>query len=111
MTNSVSTPDYRLDMSLALPSLSLPAYRGSTVGVSVLFIGNVSMPTSLAIQTPVPGHDTLDLPLYSFFVENERANKKVLFDLGLMKGWKEKQPDRESPSSGSTLPILSHQTL
>jgi len=54
------------------------------------------MPTSLTIQTPIPGHDTLDWPLYSFLIENEKADKKVLFDLGLMKGWKEKQPDRES---------------
>ncbi|KAH9032902.1 beta-lactamase-like protein [Lactarius pseudohatsudake] len=73
--------------------LSLPAYRGSTVGVSALFVGNVSIPTSLIVQKPMPGHDTLDWPLYSFLIENEKAGKKVLFDLGLMKAWKEKQPD------------------
>ncbi|KAH8978028.1 hypothetical protein EDB86DRAFT_3155743 [Lactarius hatsudake] len=75
--------------------LSLPAYRGSTVGVSALFVGNVSLPTSLMIQKPIPGHDTLDWPLYSFLIENEKAGKKVLFDLGLMKPWKEKQPAGE----------------
>lgn len=77
-------------------SLSLPAYRGSTVDVSVLSLGNVIMPTSLYVQKPVPGNDTMDLPIYSFLVENEKAHKKVLFDLGLIKAWKEKQPDRES---------------
>jgi len=74
------------------PQLLLPAYRGSTVGVSALFVGNVSIPTSLVLQTPMPGHDTLDLPLYSFLIENEKAGKKVLFDLGLMKAWKERAP-------------------
>ncbi|KAI9436214.1 beta-lactamase-like protein [Lactarius indigo] len=73
--------------------LSLPAYRDSTVRVSALYVGNVSMPTSFAIQKPISGHDTLDWPLYSFLIENEKAGKKVLFDLGLMKAWKEKQPD------------------
>lgn len=74
-------------------SLSLPAYRGSTVGVSVLPLGNVTIPTSLYIQSPVSGHDTLDLPVYSFLVENKQAHKKVLFDLGIMKDWKEKRPE------------------
>jgi glyoxylase-like metal-dependent hydrolase (beta-lactamase superfamily II) len=41
----------------------------------------------------VSGHDTLDLPVYSFLIENEQAHKKVLFDLGIMKDWKEKRPD------------------
>jgi hypothetical protein len=77
-------------------SLSLPAYRGSTVGVSVLPLGNVTIPTSLYIQSPVSGHDTLDLPVYSFLVENKQAHKKVLFDLGIMKDWKEKRPERGS---------------
>ncbi|KAI9451975.1 beta-lactamase-like protein [Lactarius psammicola] len=80
-------------MSGALSPLSLPAYKGSTVGVSALYVGNVSMPTSLLVQTQIPGHDTLDWPLYSFLIENEKADKKVLFDLGLMKAWKEKRPD------------------
>jgi len=51
------------------------------------------MPTSLVLQTPMPGHDTLDLPVYSFLIENEKAGKKVLFDLGLMKAWRERAPD------------------
>ena len=34
----------------------------------------------------------MDLPAYSFLVENETAGKKVLYDLGFMKAWKEKLP-------------------
>ena len=84
-------------MSVASNALSLPTYRGSTVRVSALYVGNMSVGTSWLLQTPIPGHDTLDLPLYSFLIENEKADKKVLFDLGLMKAWKEKLPDCESP--------------
>ena len=34
----------------------------------------------------------MNISLYSFLVENEVAGKKVLFDLGFMKAWKEKLP-------------------
>ena len=49
-------------------------------------LGDITMPASLHFQTPMPGQDILDLPIYSFLLENEKAQKKVLFDLGLMKG-------------------------
>ena len=61
-----------------------------------MFLGNITMPTSLHFQTPIPGRDILDMPIYSFLLENEKAQKKALFDLDLMKGWKERHPDRES---------------
>ena len=87
-------------------SLSLPAYRGSTVDVTVLPVGNETIPTSLHFQKPVSGHDTLDLAVCSFLVENEQAHKKVLFNLGIMKAWKEKRPERVSLP-----PFLSPQPL
>jgi len=34
----------------------------------------------------------MEIPAYSFLVENETAGKKVLYDLGFMKAWKEKLP-------------------
>ena len=83
-------------------SLSLPDYRGSTVDVTVLPVGNETIPTSLHFQKPVSGHDTLNLAVCSFLVENEQAHKKVLFNLGIMKAWKEKRPERGSLS----LPLL-----
>ncbi|KAH8978025.1 beta-lactamase-like protein [Lactarius hatsudake] len=88
--------------------LSLPAYRGSTVGVSALHVGNVSLPTSLRFQKPIPGHDTMDWALYSFLIENEKAGKKVLFDLGLMKAWKEKLPNilARAHKTNSTFEVL-----
>jgi hypothetical protein len=50
------------------------------------------MPTALMIQPPISGHDVLELPIYSFIVENPNTGERVLFDLGLSKAWKEKQP-------------------
>ncbi len=55
-------------------------------------------PSAILVQSPRPGHDTVDVPTYSFLVENERAGKKVLFELGIMKAWKEKLPQCTSPS-------------
>jgi len=34
----------------------------------------------------------MDIPASSFLIENEAAGKKVLYDLGFMKAWKEKLP-------------------
>ena len=48
----------------------------------------------------------IEAPIYSFLVENERVGKKVLFDLGMMKTWKEKLPQctsRHCPSYPSPL--------
>jgi len=79
------------------PSIQLPAYKGSTVRVSILFAGSAVLPTAMLVQPPIAGHDTMDTSLYSFLVENEVAGKKMLFDLGFMKAWKEKLPPlRES---------------
>ncbi|KAI0302526.1 hypothetical protein BC826DRAFT_1101421 [Russula brevipes] len=50
------------------------------------------MPTATMIQPPISGHDVLEMPIYSFIVENPNTGEKVLFDLGLSKAWKEKQP-------------------
>ena len=92
-------------MSVASSPLSLPAYKGSIVRVSALFVGNITFPTLILLQTPIAGHETLDLPLYSFLIENEKADKKVLFDLGLMKSWKEKLPHSESPRNPQNRPV------
>jgi len=79
------------------PSVQLPAYKGFTVRVSILFAGSCVLPTAMLVQPPIAGHDTTDVPLFSFLVENDVAGKKVLYDLGFMKAWKEKlPPPRES---------------
>ena len=46
----------------------------------------------MLIQPPIAGNEVMNVPMYSFLVENEVAGKKVLYDLGFMKAWKEKLP-------------------
>ncbi|KAF8257830.1 beta-lactamase-like protein [Lactarius quietus] len=79
-------------MSDTTSPLSLPTFKGSTVRVSVMDAGHLIAPPTILVQSPRPGHDTLDIPTYSFLVENEKAGKKVLFELGIMKAWEEKLP-------------------
>jgi hypothetical protein len=76
----------------ASSSVQLPAYKGFTVRVSILVAGKAVAPTTMMIQSPIAGHDVIDIPACSFLVENETAGKKVLYDLGFMKAWKEKLP-------------------
>lgn len=73
-------------------NLTLPAFRGSTVEVSILNGANFALRADYVLQGTVPGHDMLDIPCYSFLVENKMLGKKVLYDLGIMKAWKEKLP-------------------
>lgn len=72
--------------------LKLPENMGSTVDVSIIHAGRTIVPTAYVVEMPIPGHDVLDMPCYSFLIENKGMNKRVLFDLGLRKDWKEKLP-------------------
>lgn len=73
-------------------NLAFPPYNGSTVEVSIIHGGRTTVPTAYVFQNQIFGHDLLDIPCYSFFIENKKQGKRVLFDLGIMKLWKEKQP-------------------
>jgi hypothetical protein len=77
---------------MSSPALTLPASKGSIVHVSLLQAGRTTIPTAYLMPRPIPGHDLFDFPCYSFLIENEKLQKKVLYDLGLMKAWKEKLP-------------------
>ncbi|KAL4803594.1 metallo-beta-lactamase superfamily protein [Aspergillus unguis] len=64
----------------------------ATVDVSVIPAGEITLHTKFMIKDPAPGHELTTAPCYSFLVENKAKNKKLLFDLGLPKAWKEKLP-------------------
>ena len=51
-----------------------------------------NVPTAAFVKQQIPGHDVLDVPCYSFFIENDKLGKKVLYDLGIMKAWMETLP-------------------
>ncbi|GLA63284.1 hypothetical protein AtubIFM55763_009763 [Aspergillus tubingensis] len=70
----------------------LPYDMGTIVEVSVIHAGRTTVPTAYVVDRPIAGHSVLDMPCYSFLIENRRLNKKVLFDLGIRKNWKEKLP-------------------
>jgi hypothetical protein len=72
--------------------LTLPAYQGSTVKLSLLDGGILGVPLHSLVPQPIRGHNMWDFPCHSFLVENVKLGKKVLFDLGMMKAWKEKLP-------------------
>jgi len=73
-------------------SLTLPTFKGSLVQVSILHGGYLHGSTRFFTETLIPGHDSWVAPAHSFLIENKSQGKKVLFDLGVMKAWKEKQP-------------------
>ncbi|KAL5342690.1 metallo-beta-lactamase superfamily protein [Aspergillus crustosus] len=72
--------------------LNIPKTSGSTVDVSVIPAGQVTVPSAFLLKQPLPGHDIYTAPCYSFLVEHKEKGKKILFDLGPMKAWKEKFP-------------------
>ncbi|KAH9173065.1 hypothetical protein EDB89DRAFT_804252 [Lactarius sanguifluus] len=94
-------------MSEVTSPLPLPVFKGSTVRVSVMDTGHLVAPSAIFVQSPRPGHGTVNVPTYSFLVENERVGKKVLFELGIMKAWKEKLPQLVSvvQSIGGTINV------
>ena len=73
-------------------NLTLPVSKGSTVEVSILNGGTLSVRADFVIRNPVPGHDLLAAPCFSFLIENKKLGKKVLYDLGLVKAWEQKLP-------------------
>jgi len=80
---------------------NLPPFTGSIVKVSLINGGFIEVPTRMFTETLIPGHDSLPAPSHSFLVENETLGKKVLYDLGIMKAWKDKLP-----SSRTYAPII-----
>jgi hypothetical protein len=88
--NTLQTPEKADNMA---STSDLPVPTGSTVDVSVILAGLVTYPASMVIKEPLPGHEILPgTPCYSFLIENRAMNKKILFDLGLVKAWRTKLP-------------------
>jgi len=73
-------------------SVLLTVSKRSTIRVAILITGLIVAPAAMLVQPPIAGHDVMDVPVYSFPIENEAAGKKILYDLGIMKAWEAKQP-------------------
>ena len=53
--------------------------------------GHFIVRSEIILLNPVQGHGVLNIPCFSFLIESKNLGKKVLYDLGLMKAWKEKE--------------------
>ncbi|PLB46303.1 metallo-beta-lactamase superfamily protein [Aspergillus steynii IBT 23096] len=69
-----------------------PPSAGSTVDVSIINGGHFTVPLAWVVKGSIPGHEILSTPCYSFLIESKSQGERILFDLGFMKAWKEKQP-------------------
>lgn len=75
------------------PGLGIPP-SPHTVNVSIIdttaTIRGVSPP--LFVSPPIPGHEALAVPVFSFLVQHPGLNRAVLFDLGIRKDWQNLSP-------------------
>jgi glyoxylase-like metal-dependent hydrolase (beta-lactamase superfamily II) len=77
--------------------IKFPPYQGHTVKVSVINAAKSSMRAALLV-TPAPSdRDHLKLAGYSFLIESQHRNHKVLFDLAFMKDVKDRAPPALKP--------------
>lgn len=74
------------------PLLNIPE---SDSAVEVHIINTTShikgLPTSRFFEPKIQGFDAMDCPAYSFLIEHPKG-KKLLFDLGIRKDWKNLPP-------------------
>jgi hypothetical protein len=73
----------------SLPPLNIPP-SNAVVKVSVIDTTThvKGLPTSLFFEPAIKGYDVLDCPAYCFLIEHEASGKKLLFDLGVPKDWR-----------------------
>jgi glyoxylase-like metal-dependent hydrolase (beta-lactamase superfamily II) len=86
----MSSQDY-LVAPKSPPDLNIPS---SPSKVSVKIIDSTTwleVPLSDLMGPPIPGHDMLAVPAYSFLIEHD-SGRKMLFDLGTRKDWKNFSP-------------------
>ena len=97
-TTNASTPvehpsSSSVDPKAATTILDLP-HSNSTVDVSIVnttsFVRDIPVPVFL--QPPYKGFDKTDLPVYSFLISHPPSDRKLLFDLGIRKDWKNLAP-------------------
>lgn len=71
-------------MAEPAPQLRIPSSE-NTVDVRIIdTTARIKIPLQTFIKDPLPGHELLQCPAYSFLVEHP-SGRKVLFDLGIRK--------------------------
>lgn len=75
----------------AAPLLNIPA--GASAKVQIIdSTSTIQVPVSAFVVPPIPGHEYLRAPAFSFLVEQLSSHRKILFDLGLRKDWQNHPP-------------------
>ena len=70
------------------PSLNLDTSNSNTVEVHIINTTTDIVVRAKDILQPVQkGHENLNMPTFSFLVENKKLGKTILFDLGARKDW------------------------
>lgn len=53
----------------------------------------IHMPVGTMFEPQIKGHTKLASPSFSFLIEHEKSNRKLLYDLGVQKNWEEQAPE------------------
>ena len=90
--SGIMSPPPPMAQAAATPKIEIPS-SPNTVTVRVIdTTTRIYMPVGTAFEPTIKGHTRLSSPSYSFLIENEHLGKKVLFDLGTQKPWREQAP-------------------
>lgn len=75
------------------PQIQIPS---STYTVTVRVIDTtlrIHMPVGTMFDPLIKGHTKLASPCFSFLIEHEKSGRKLLYDLGVLKNWKDQPPE------------------
>lgn len=73
------------------PLLSIPP--GVSAKVQIIdTTSRIQAPVGLFMEPPIPGHETMTVPAFSFLIQQQSSDRKILFDLGLRKDWESHPP-------------------
>lgn len=86
-----STRQETLYPASTAPVLDIPA--GASANVQIIdSTSRIQVPVSAFMNPPIPGHEYLRAPAFSFLIEQVSSDRKILFDLGLRKDWQNHPP-------------------
>jgi hypothetical protein len=76
-----------------VPQIRIPE-SANTVTVRVIDTTlRIHMPVGTMFEPQIKGHTKLASPSFSFLIEHEKSNRKLLYDLGVQKNWEEQAPE------------------
>lgn len=74
------------------PHVEFPSSSNTVIVRVIDTTTRIYMPIDNMFEPAIKGHTRLSSPSYSFLVESESLGRKVVFDLGTQKEWREQAP-------------------